>query len=177
MYKRVLLLVFLILFLLYSRFSDCPTVEHLSTEKILENFKGYFYSGSNFLDELESKAEARVKPSHSQKDNLSKAGMEKEFAKDEKTGFEEKSRKLDLTLPQLTDDSMVENILQYEYQSMLPDLFTGVKIEEKEEGRMSFGGRVLMDEKFDDIELDQYRLQDIRGSIEGAKITLEVKTN
>lgn len=83
-------------------------------------------------------------------------------------------RLLDLTLPQLVDDMLDIKIFKYEYKSMLPNLFTPKTVEE-ERDRTSFGGRILMEEGFEDRE--EYRLQDIRGSIEGAELTLEVKTN
>lgn len=83
-------------------------------------------------------------------------------------------RLLDLTLPQLVDDVLDMKIFKYEYKSMLPNLFTPKTVEEEGE-RTSFGGRILMEEGFE--EREEYRLQDIRGSIEGAELTLEVKTN
>lgn len=83
-------------------------------------------------------------------------------------------RLLDLTLPQLVDDVLDIKIFKYEYKSMLPNLFTPKAVEEEGE-RTSFGGRILMEEGFE--EREEYRLQDIRGSIEGAELTLEVKTN
>lgn len=83
-------------------------------------------------------------------------------------------RLLDLTLPQLVDDVLDMKIFKYEYKSMLPNLFTPKAVEEEGE-RTSFGGRILMEEGFE--EREDYRLQDIRGSIEGAELTLEVKTN
>ena len=83
-------------------------------------------------------------------------------------------RLLDLTLPQLVDDVLDMKIFKYEYKSMLPNLFTPKTVEEEGE-RTSFGGRILMEEGFE--EREDYRLQDIRGSIEGAELTLEVKTN
>jgi hypothetical protein len=83
-------------------------------------------------------------------------------------------RLLDLTLPQLVDDVLDMKMFKYEYKSMLPNLFTPKAVEEEGE-RTSFGGRILMEEGFE--EREDYRLQDIRGSIEGAELTLEVKTN
>ena len=83
-------------------------------------------------------------------------------------------RLLDLTLPQLVDDVLDIKIFKYEYKSILPNLFTPKTVEEEGE-RTSFGGRILMEEGFE--EREEYRLQDIRGSIEGAELTLEVKTN
>lgn len=89
--------------------------------------------------------------------------------------IEEAPKKLlDLTLPQLVDDVLDMKIFKYEYKSMLPNLFTPRGVKEEDE-RTSFGGRILMEEGFE--EREEYRLQDIRGSIEGAELTLEVKTN
>lgn len=193
----------LVLFLLYSACSDCPTLDNLSTGKILENFKGYFYSESDINDDLDSKGESKINPAiatdtlegavnvQSKKESgLSKADLKKDvegarfenvelndFKLGEDQVLEEKPKKLlDLTLPQLVDEVMDMNIFKYEYNSILPDLFTPVKVE-KNEPRTSFGGRVLMDDKFENTELDEYRLDDIRGSIEGAELTFEVKTN
>ena len=81
---------------------------------------------------------------------------------------------LDLTLPELVDDVLDMKIFKYEYKSMLPNLFTPSVVKEEDE-RTSFGGRILMEEGFE--EREEYRLQDIGGSIEGAELTLEVKTN
>ena len=64
-----------------------------------------------------------------------------------------------------------------EHQSLnMPDLFSKtVKDDDQDTSTTSFGGRLLMDEGFD--ELEQYRLQDIKNSIQGAELTFEVKTN
>lgn len=203
MRKLVLLLFFLILFLLYSTCSDCPTVDNITSGKILDDFKGYFdldsLDGSDQKTERDRKA-ASVNGKSAEIEGDVKATEKKESNKDgleSKDGVsgvesigaeslshdgleanpEEKSQKLlDLTLPQFVDDVMDMSIFKYEYKSMLPDLFTPSEIEE-EESRTSFGGRVLMEEGFEELDVDEYRLQDIRGSIEGAEITLEVKTN
>lgn len=228
MRKLVLLLVCLILFLFYSAYSDCPTVDNLTSGKVLEDFKNYFSSDSNKNTKNERDDNSGVGNVSQQRsrsvfvsngavalendikavDRINRAAFEVHNVDDEQSteelsannveqdlesGLEESqdepivgaedenseqaSQKiLDLTLPQFVDEVMDMKIFKYEYKSILPDLFRPVKVEE-EESRTSFGGRVLMDEEFDDIELDQYRLQDIRGAIEGAEITLEVKTN
>lgn len=208
MRKLVLFLFFLVLFLLYSACSDCPTVDNLSTGKILENFKGYFYSESDINDDLDSKGESKIKPAVAngtlegavnvpskkesgkavdlQEGSLSKTDLKKDlegvalndFDVGEDQVLKEKPKKLlDLTLPQLVDEVMDVNIFKYEYKSILPDLFKPVSIEEEEEDRTSFGGRVLMDESFNKMEVDELRIEDLRGSIEGAELTFEVKTN
>lgn len=196
MRKLVLFLFFLVLFLLYSACSDCPTVDNLSTGKILENFKGYFYSESDINDDLDSKGESKIKPAVAngtlegavdlQEGSLSKTDLKKDlegvalndFDVGEDQVLKEKPKKLlDLTLPQLVDEVMDVNIFKSEYKSILPDLFKPVSIEEEEEDRTSFGGRVLMDESFNKMEVDELRIEDLRGSIEGAELTFEVKTN
>lgn len=197
MRKFVLLLLFLVLFLFYSTYSDCPTVDNFSPNKMLDNFKGYFHAPSNTINDLDFDGDSDFNGDFDpnvkveSKAILLDEGLEgavimqnkkasKEAVSDELRAdlvFEEKPKKLlDLSLPQRVNEALDINILNSDYESMLPDLFAPVVIEE-EEDRMSFGGRVLMDEKFDDIELEQYRFQNIRGSIEGAEITLEVKTN
>jgi hypothetical protein len=81
---------------------------------------------------------------------------------------------LDLTLPEeiVGDES---NYQLKEHQSLsMPDLFSKT-VKDEDASTTSFGGRLLMDEGFD--ELEQYRLQDIKNSIQGAELTFEVKTN
>lgn len=83
---------------------------------------------------------------------------------------------LDLSLPHDTFDEDADFSLKSDRSLNMPDLFskTPISVKEKEE-TTSFGGRLLMDENFE--ELDQYRIQDIRNSIQGAELTFEVKTN
>lgn len=83
---------------------------------------------------------------------------------------------LDLSLPEeaIGDEG---NYRLKEHQSLnMPDLFSKtVKKDDQDASTTSFGGRLLMDESFDDLE--QYRLQDIENAILGAELTFEVKTN
>lgn len=205
MRKLVLLLVCLVLFLFYSAYSDCPTVDNITSGKILEDFKNYFNSDSkedsaqNASDQERSGsllAGEELKAAEKNSDaeislnrstfNASLTTTEQsvensdyDAAMDDSVGnVEDKPRKfLDLTLPQLVDEVMDVNIFKSEYKSILPDLFKPVSIEEEEEDRTSFGGRVLMDESFNKMEVDELRIEDLRGSIEGAELTFEVKTN
>ena len=209
MRKLVLLFVSLVLFLLYSAYSDCPTVDS-NTHKVVEDIKNYFNSGpeestqqgaadqqSDGLyedndslavvkerDTAEKSINAQLELDHStlnnslmdtEQDAKDNTNDSTENSSGEDTG-EMPHKFLDLTLPQLIDEVMDAKVFQYEYKSILPDLFTPVEVERKEP-RTSFGGRVLMDETFDEFKVDELRLQDIRGSIEGAELTFEVKTN
>jgi len=200
MRKLVLLLFFLILFLLYSACSDCPTVDNITSGKILEDFKGFFDLDSSddanqntesakqetSIDENKegdirgtennqsNKITSEITDELTDVQSIDMESLKHDGIDDESEG--ESRKLLDLTLPQFVDDVMDMSIFKHEYKSMLPDLFTPVEVEE-EESRTSFGGRVLMDEGFEEFNVDELRLQDIRGSIEGAEITLEVKTN
>ena len=200
MRKLVLLLFFLILFLLYSACSDCPTVDNITSGKILEDFKGFFdLDSSDDANQntesakqetsIDENKEGYIRGTENNQSNKITSEITDELTDVQSIDMESlkhggiddesegESRKLlDLTLPQFVDDVMDMSIFKHEYKSMLPDLFTPVEVEE-EESRTSFGGRVLMDEGFEEFNVDELRLQDIRGSIEGAEITLEVKTN
>ena len=191
MRKLVLLLLFLVLFLFYSTCSDCPTVDNFSPNKMLDNFKGYFHVPPNTINDSDFDGDldpsVKVESQSALVDEGLKGEVTTQNKKESKEAvnntlkadlmLEEKPQKLlDLSLPQGGNGAIDTNIFNPEYDRTLPDLFAPVVIEE-EEDRISFGGRVLMDEKFDDIELEQYRFQNIRGSIEGAEITFEVKTN
>ena len=48
-------------------------------------------------------------------------------------------------------------IFKYEYKSMLPNLFTPKVVEEEGE-RTSFGGRILMEEGFEERKTIAYRI-------------------
>lgn len=190
MRKLVLLLSLLALILFYSIFSERPIVGNFSSNEMLENFKDFYVPSnkaihSDFNHDLDSHIKVESQSALldeelegeviMQNKNESKEAVKNTLEAD--LVFEEKPKKLlDLSLPQGFERTIDTNIFNPEYDRTLPDLFAPVVIEE-EEDRMSFGGRVLMDEKFDDIELEQYRFQNIRGSIEGVEITFEIKTN
>lgn len=83
---------------------------------------------------------------------------------------------LDLTLPETAFDDDADFKLNDPKSINMPDLFSNSDIKDKETpSTTSFGGRLLMDEGFE--ELEQYRFQDIKNSIRGAELTFEVKTN
>lgn len=82
---------------------------------------------------------------------------------------------LDLSLPEDTFDDSNVHISERQRLNM-PDLFSHEHHDAyEEESATSFGGRLLMDEKFETLE--EYRIEDITNSIRGAEMTFEVKTN
>lgn len=82
--------------------------------------------------------------------------------------------KVDLTLPVIEAGSKNLDIDVLESdRSSLPDFFKEPAVESA--SKPSFGARVIMDEAFEQME--EYRFNEVRDSIEGAEFTLELKTN
>lgn len=195
MRKLVLFLFIAALFLLYPCVSDSPIAERISTGEVLERVKSFFAfqqictqektSDEGTYLNAESQAaknygagEAEDESTENLKSNLAEDELDLSADEENHNTILEPTaapqKNLDLTLPQLVNDEQDMIIFKHENKSILPDLFRPSVVKEEDE-RTSFGGRILMEEGFE--ELEEYRLQDIRGSIEGAELTLEVKTN
>lgn len=83
---------------------------------------------------------------------------------------------LDLSLPKGLFEDDFEFVLKDNSGVKMIDLFSApLNNMQHDSSNTSFGGRLLMDEHFQ--QLEEYRLNDVRDSIEGAELTLEVKTN
>jgi hypothetical protein len=83
---------------------------------------------------------------------------------------------LDLSLPKGSFEDDSEFVLKDSGGVKMIDLFSApLNNVQSGSSKTSFGGRILMDENFQ--QLEEYRFNDVRDSIEGAELTLEVKTN
>ena len=85
------------------------------------------------------------------------------------------NRPLNLSLPKGLFDDDTEFVLKEDRGIKMKNLFSAPTKAPSDDSTTSFGGRILMDDNFQ--QLEEYRINDVRDSIEGAELTFEVKTN
>lgn len=136
----------------------------------------------NLIDAVNSDNTQEIKSVAQEGDNTS---LESENNSDAQLGFtlsksendakQNEEKVLDLSLPKglFEDDS--EFVLKESGGVKMIDLFSAPLNSHQDSSNTSFGGRILMDENFQ--QLEEYHFNDVRNSIEGAELTLEVKTN